>query len=132
LTDAALETGEEYVKLPVDLAAGAVLMLKGIVKRRSARPRDTYRKRRDKMLDRAFPESNPEYRMILWAREFKQALLADAKARNAPITPDHAGEIAAKKAKEKFGSSLAWETIRRRILRPSRYTRRARRANPPT
>jgi hypothetical protein len=135
LTAVALENGEEDVKLPIKVAAAAVLRLKGVVKPPSHRPRDTYWQQRKKMREKYFPRSNPEYQMILWARERKQALLADAKARNSPTTADHAGELAAKEAKQEFPrfASLGWQTIKRRMSHPSRYTAgRTRPGNPLT
>jgi hypothetical protein len=59
LTETALNLDDEFVQQPTWLAAANVLLLKGLIKRPHARPRDSFFKKRGKMHQRRMRGRHP-------------------------------------------------------------------------
>lgn len=121
LADAAIRGQDDFVKLPTWLAAGAVLALKGVVKRPPHRPRKDWREKRRALLLRLQNGRRGDDPMIVWTRERVQEIRRDAKASREPIKADDARLAAATEARVKFGSSLSEAEIAARSRRPGRY-----------
>jgi hypothetical protein len=107
------------ITVPVWAAAGAILFMKGLVKRQRGRQRDSLLVQREMMQERflsrppAPPAPDP---MMTWARDRYKAIRAAERIKAGP-----ARERAAKEAKDKFGSTLSWVEIGKRMERPDRF-----------
>ena len=120
LTENALKRDEWTVTLPAAVAVAAVLALKGRVKRTRGNPGDSLRVHREKKRTLRRPHPG-EVEMIVWARERKEAIMADAKAKGERIKADDAHDAAASAAKKMFSSRLSIANIADRMKRPSKY-----------
>ena len=121
LTDAAIRSEDDFVKLPAWMAAAAVLVLNGVVTRPANSPRKTWRRKRADVRLRVRRRKPVDDPMILWVRHRFREIKSAAEANGQHISAYDARLQAAEEAKVKFKSPLSREQIADRSRRPARY-----------